>query len=95
MLVVSAILRTDEGRGDEFEQEFKKLAPKVLNDPGVIIYVLNRSINSPNKFLVYEKYESQDALDYHGSTPHFQEFIQAITPMLSGRAEVELYNEVA
>ena len=94
MIVVTAILRTVEGRGDEFEQEFKKLAPKVLNDPGAITYVLNRGINDPNKFFVYEKYESQEALKYHGSTPHFQEFSKAIAAILGGRAEVELYNEV-
>lgn len=95
MIVVSAILKTVEGKGDAFEQEYKKLAPKVLQDPGAIAYVLHRSINDPNKFFFYEKYESQDALKYHGSTPHFKEFSQAIGPMLSGRAEIELYNEIA
>ena len=94
MIVISAILRTVEGKGGELEKEFKKLAPKVRKDPGAITYILNRSINDPNKFFVYEKYESQDALKYHSSTPHFKEFSKAIAPLLSGRAEVELYNEI-
>ena len=94
MIVVAAIIKTAEGKGDEFEQEFRKLAPKVLNDPGTITYVLHRSIDDPTKFFVYEKYESQEALRQHSSTPHFQEFSRAIAPMLSGRPEIGLYDEV-
>ena len=95
MIVLSAILKTVEGKGDELEKEFKKLAPKVRKDPGAITYIVNRSINDPDKFFVYEKYENEDARKYHSSTPHFKEFSRAITPLLSGRAEVELYNEIA
>jgi len=94
MIVVAAVLKTAEGKGDELVKEFKKLAPKVLKDPGVISYVMHRSVNDPNKFFVYEKYEDQEALKYHSSTSHFKEFSKAIGPMLSGRAEIELYSEV-
>jgi len=94
MIVIAAMINTVEGKGDEFEQEFRKLAPKVLNDPGVMAYALHRSVNDPTKFFVYEKYESQEALQQHGATPHFQEFSRAIASMLSGRPEIGLYNEV-
>lgn len=94
MIVIAAMIKTAEGKGDEFEQEFRKLAPKVLNDPGTIAYALNRSINDPSTFFVYEKYESQEALQQHSKTPHFQEFSRAIASMLSGRPEIGLYNEV-
>lgn len=94
MIVVAAMLKAVEGKGDELEKEFKKLVPKVLNDPGAITYVVHRHIDDPNKFLVYEKYESRDALKYHGSTDHFKEFSRAIRPILDGRAEVGLYNEI-
>lgn len=94
MIVVTAVLKTVDGKGDEFEQEFRKLAPKVLKDPGTIAYVLHRSTNDPNKFFFYEKYESQEALKNHSQTPHFKEFSRALASILSGRAEIELYNEV-
>jgi len=94
MIVVAAKIKTAEGKGDEFQKEFRKLAPKVLKDPGTIAYVLHRSVNDPNLFLVYEKYESQDVLKQHGQTPHFKEFSRAIGPMLNGRPEIDLYNEV-
>ncbi len=95
MIVVAAMLKTVDGKGDEFEREFRKLVPKVLSDPGTIAYILHRSIDDPSKFFVYEKYESQEALNKHSSTTHFKEFSRAIASILSGRPEVELYREIA
>ncbi len=94
MIVVAAVLKAAEGKGDVLEQELRKLVPKVLKDPGTIGYAVHRAIDDPNKFLVYEKYESRDALKLHGSTPHFQEFSRAIATLLAGRPEVTLYNEI-
>ncbi len=95
MVVISAILRTTEGKADEFIQEFKKLAPQVHKDPGAITYALHRSAKDPNKFFVYEKYQDRDAVTYHGSTPHFKAFNKAVAPMMAARAEIEFYEEVA
>lgn len=95
MIVVAAKLKAVEGKGEELEQEFRKLVPKVLKDPGTISYIIHRSVNTPNDFLVYEKYESMDALKLHGSTEHFKEFSKAIASLLDGRPEVGVYNELA
>ena len=95
MIVVAAKLKAVEGKGDELEQEFRKLAPKVLKDPGAISYVVHRSVNAPNDFFIYEKYDSMDALKLHGSTEHFKEFSRTIASLLDGRPEVGLYKELA
>lgn len=94
MLVVCAVLKTVDGKGDEVEQEFKKLVPSVLKDPGTITYVVHRAIDDPNKFLVYEKYDDMDALKLHSSTDHFREFGRATASMFSGRPEISLYNPI-
>jgi len=94
MIIQVAKIKTAEGKGDEFEKEFLKLMPKVLNDPGTVAYILHRSVNDPSLFLVYEKYESEEALKLHGETPHFREFFKATGSMIGGRPEIERYNEV-
>jgi len=94
MIVVAATLKAVDGKGDELEQEFRKLVPKVLKDPGTISYVVHRNIDDPSKFFVYEKYEDREALKQHSSTSHFQEFSRAIASMLSGRPEIGLYSEI-
>jgi quinol monooxygenase YgiN len=95
MIVVAAKMKAVEGKGDVLAQEFRNLIPKVLKDPGAITYTVHRKTDAPNEFLVYEKYESGDALKYHGSTEHFKEFSRTIGPLLEGRAEVGIYNEIA
>jgi len=95
MIVITAILKAAEGKGDELEQEFKNLVPKVLQDPGTIAYAVHRAMDDPSKFLVYEKYENVEALRAHGSTPHFREFSRATASMIDGRAEIGRYQQIA
>ena len=95
MLVVAAMLKTVEGKGDELEQRLQKLVPKFLGEAGTIAYVVHRNLDDPTKFFIYEKYESREALKAHSSTPHFKEFSQAIASILDGRPEIGLYNEIA
>jgi quinol monooxygenase YgiN len=95
MIVVAAKLKAVEGKGDELEQAFRKLVPKVLKDPGAISYVVHRKVDAPNEFFVYEKYENREALKFHGSTEHFKDFSKAIASLLDGRPEVGIYNELA
>ena len=92
MIVVCAVLKTVDGKGDEVASEIKKVVPSFLRQPGTIDYAVHRAINDPNKILIYEKYEDRDALTAHSSTEHFKEMGRKIGPMLSGRAEVEMYN---
>jgi len=95
MIVVAATLKAVEGKTDELEQEFRRLVPKVLKDPGTISYVVHRSVDAPTKFFVYEKYENGDAFKHHTSTEHFKEFSKAIASLLDGHPEFGLYSELA
>ena len=94
MIVIAAIIKVIDGKGDEAEQIFKKLVPKVLKDPGTIAYVAHRSTDDPSKFFFYEKYEDMEAVKYHGSTPHFKECIQALTPLQEGPTDAGLYRQI-
>jgi quinol monooxygenase YgiN len=95
MIVVAAKLKAVEGKGDELEREFRKLVPKILKDPGAITYAVHRKADAPDEFLIYEKYESGEALKFHGSTEHFKAFSEATAPLLDRRPEVGIYNELA
>ncbi len=94
MLCVAAKLKAVEGKGDELEKEFRKLMDKVVKEPGTAVYTVHRKTDSPNEFLVYEKYESGDAFKSHMSTEYFKDFSKSIASMLDGRAEIGIYNEI-
>ena len=94
MLVIAAMLKVLDDKGDELEQEFGKLVPKVLEEPGVITYVVHRSIDDPSRFFVYEKYKSREDFDYHCTTPHFKEFFEAFESIKDGEPEIAAYKEI-
>ena len=95
MVVLTAVLKAVSGKGDDLEREFKKLTPKVLKDPGAITYIVHRALDDPDKFLVYEQYENQDAFKYHGQTGHFKAYKEATKALVAGKTEVVFYNKVA
>jgi quinol monooxygenase YgiN len=94
MIVLAAVIKVVEAKREEFEREFRKLAPKVRKDPGAISYVLYRHVKNPSQFLVFEKYESDEAFKYHTSTPHYKEFNKNVGPIIAGM-ELNFYQEVA
>lgn len=95
MLVIAAMLKVLEDKGDKLEREFRKLVPKVLEEPGVITYIVHRSIDDPSRFFVYEKYKSREDFDYHCSTPHFKELFEAFELIKDEEPEIGLYKEIA
>ena len=89
MIVISVILNITEGKSDKYIAEFKKSAPIALKEePGCITYVLNRALDNPDKLLVYEIYENEDALKYHLSTPYFLAYRQATADIVESRDAV-------
>ncbi len=95
MVILTAIFKAVEGKGDDIEKEFRKLAPMVLKDPGAIAYAVHRATDDPNKFFIYEQYESEDAFKYHQQTEHFKAYRQATRGLFSGKTEITFYNKVA
>jgi quinol monooxygenase YgiN len=94
MIVLLATLKANEGKGDVVAEEFKKLVPKVLKDPGTMGYLVCRGTDDPNKFVVVEQYENREALQFHGQAEHFKAFNATTRGMFAGRAEIQLLNPV-
>ena len=93
MIVICALITAVEGKGDEYQEKFKGLAAKVRKEPGAITYVLHRMIDDPDKFFVFEQYENEEAIKYHGSTEYFKAYRQATADIVKDR-QIGLYREV-
>ena len=93
MIVIAAMITTYDDQADVYQQVFQDLATKVRQDPGVITYVLHRMIDNPSKFFIFEQYVDQEAIQFHTSTIHFQEYRERTAHMVKDR-EVGFYHEV-
>jgi autoinducer 2-degrading protein len=94
MLIVTAKVRLESGKAEEFIEAARVMQPQVMQDPGAIQYSLHRSTTDPNEFLFFERYESEEAFAYHLSTDHFKALAGTIEPLMAVPGEFGQWVEV-
>jgi autoinducer 2-degrading protein len=62
------------GHEDEAAEDLRKLAAETRKEPGNALYLIHRSTEDPRKFLIYEQYRSQTALETHLAKEYFQRY---------------------
>jgi quinol monooxygenase YgiN len=62
------------GREAELGGAFYSLIAPTREEPGCLVYELHVDPEDPGKFMFYEKFKSQAALDQHLTSPHFHSF---------------------
>jgi quinol monooxygenase YgiN len=94
MLIVTAKVKLQSGKADEFIEAARAMQAKVVNDPGAIQYSLHRSTIDPDQFIFYERYEDEAAFAYHLSTDHLKAFGATIDPLMEAPGEFGNWVEV-
>jgi quinol monooxygenase YgiN len=62
------------GRETELGGAFHSLVAPTREEPGCLAYELHVDPDDPGKFMFYEKFKNQAALDLHLTSPHFSSF---------------------
>ena len=65
MLAFIATLSVNEGSVEAFKTAMADVMPKVRQEPGNHAYIGHQSPEEPTKFVFYEQYDDQAALDAH------------------------------
>jgi quinol monooxygenase YgiN len=94
MLIITAKVKIQPGKSEEFLDAYRWMKPQVLNDPGALLYDLHRSADDPDGFIFYEQYEDKAAFDYHLSTDHFKALAARIDPVMSAPGEIGMWVEI-
>jgi quinol monooxygenase YgiN len=66
------LIETKIGCSNEQIKAFKTLAPLVLAEDGCIAYELTQVTDDENRFVLFEKWKSMDALKIHDATSHMK-----------------------
>jgi quinol monooxygenase YgiN len=94
-MTVIAKLTVKSGSEAAFQQAAEKMIAHVkANEPGTLLYTLNRSTTHPNEFVFYEVYADQAGFAAHGGSAPMQEFFGTVGTMLDGRPEIKIYEEL-
>ncbi len=94
MFVVAARYYTQEGKDEEVASILRTMIPISNAEPGCALYTVNRSVDDPRKFLLYEQYHDRSGYEAHMATEAFKENILGkVVPMLESR-ERDFYEVV-
>ncbi len=94
MVAVIAKMKIKEGKMDEATELFRGLVPKVGQEEGTVGYALCRDSRNPALLVVIERYRDKEAIQAHSSTPHFKEFSAAVAPLLDGKMDLSILEEM-
>lgn len=94
MIVLTATYVVREGEEAAVEALLREMAALTRHEPGCITYIAQRSREQPRKYLLYEQYRDQAALEAHSTADYFQEKVLGeIVPRLESRVR-EFYEIV-
>ncbi len=87
IIAVAGDWRTQPGKEEAVHRLLLQVAAAVREQElGNLLYLVHQDNTDPTHFLVYEQYASQDALDAHRDSAHYQELIIGkIVPLLAQR----------
>lgn len=88
MVKLIAKINAQPCQADAVAAALAELAVPSRAEAGCILYDTCRVKDNPATLVVLEEWESQEALDAHMATPHFQAFIAAIGSALAGEPEL-------
>lgn len=74
-IVLNVHMQAVAGREGDLETQLRSLLEPTRKEPGCLVYELHKDADNAGKFMFYEKFKSQSALDLHIDSPHFKKFL--------------------
>ena len=86
MYVVVAQWLAKQGTDDEIAAVLKTAVRNSRAEPGCVLFMANRSVDNPRKFVLYEQFVDEAAFQAHLATDSFKENVLGrIVPLLESR----------
>ena len=74
-LVLNVHIEAKPGREEDLARELTALIAPTREETGCLTYELHRDPEEPARFMFYEQFADQAALDFHLAAPYFKEFV--------------------
>jgi quinol monooxygenase YgiN len=94
MVVLAVIWMAKVGREGEVTSIFAKLTEESRKEPGCSVYQVHRHKTEPRRFLIYEQYKDDAALEAHRNAQHFLQYTRKDLPKIADRVEGNLYEPI-
>src|SRR4051812_25477214 len=91
MIVVAGTVAINPERRDEAVSVALKIVAATRPEAGCQSYDFWSDLADPNRFHVFEEWETPEALEAHFQTSHMAEFMQALPPLLAAPPDIKRY----
>jgi quinol monooxygenase YgiN len=92
ILTVTARFRVKAGEEQRVLDAAAEMVEAVRREEGCLGYDLYQAADDPALFLVFEHWQSKEALDRHSVAPHMREFGDAVGGAMDGATEIALWS---
>jgi quinol monooxygenase YgiN len=93
MFTVLAELKVREGKIDEAKAAFRELTKTVkAAEPGTLVYAFHQRKDDPHTFVVYERYQDENA--FHAHMANLGQHAAAFAAVLEGPPSATFLDEV-
>ena len=75
IVILNVHMEAVPGHEEELAKQLRALVAPTRSEPGCMTYELHRDTKNPGKFMFYERFRSQTALDEHLASPYFKAFV--------------------
>jgi quinol monooxygenase YgiN len=91
MVVLAVTWMVKAGHEAEVTTLFAKLTEESRKEPGCAMYQVHRHKTELRRFLIYEQYKDDAALEAHRNAPHFLQYARKDLPKIADRVEGHLF----
>jgi quinol monooxygenase YgiN len=93
-LTLLAELKAKPGKTAELAQRLQALVAPTRAEAGCLGYVLHRSSDDPDLFVLYEQWRSRHDLDLHLATPRLVDFFARMPRLLAVEVSMRFFQVV-
>ena len=83
MYVVCVHVRVKPKNRDDFIRASMENASNTVEEPGNLRFDVIQQTNSPNRFMLYEVYQDEAAMQAHKKTPHYAAWRDAVADWMA------------
>ena len=91
MLVIAGTIRIDPAKKAEVSAAALEIMKETHKEEGNIAYAFSSDLEDDGLIYIFEKWESQEALDFHFKTPHMAAFQKTVGALGVKEMNLEKY----
>jgi quinol monooxygenase YgiN len=94
MIVLKVDMLVKTGAEEKCIEYIRILQEHSRQEPGCLMYLGHQSTEDPRRFLIYEQYQDQAALDAHRNSYHFKQYVKGGLDAIVESRSREFYGPV-